>query len=220
MGAITCQMLKQKLIIGAAALLAAVCVAGSGYANVATGSIWENDSTGAGDATPANVPGTTPDVTFTVTTPIDFAGGSLYTIGEFLSSGGATVDTGASELGNTLDNTIFNFTGTVTVTTGESFTVGHDDGLTLVIGSLTVINVPGPTPFAVTTETYTGPSGNLPFQLVYGECCGAPADLSISLPLSGTIPEPSTWAMMVLGFAGLGFAGYRRSRKAVSIAAL
>ena len=27
------------------------------------------------------------------------------------------------------------------------------------------------------------------------------------------IPEPSTWAMMLLGFAGLGFAGYRASRK-------
>ena len=29
-------------------------------------------------------------------------------------------------------------------------------------------------------------------------------------------PEPSTWAMMLLGFAGLGFAGYRRTRKALS----
>jgi PEP-CTERM motif len=28
------------------------------------------------------------------------------------------------------------------------------------------------------------------------------------------IPEPSTWAMMLVGFAGLGFAGYRRARKA------
>jgi hypothetical protein len=28
------------------------------------------------------------------------------------------------------------------------------------------------------------------------------------------IPEPSTWAMMLLGFAGLGFAGYRQARKA------
>ena len=27
----------------------------------------------------------------------------------------------------------------------------------------------------------------------------------------GTIPEPSTWAMILIGFAGLGFAGYRRS---------
>jgi hypothetical protein len=24
------------------------------------------------------------------------------------------------------------------------------------------------------------------------------------------VPEPSTWAMMLLGFAGLGFVGYRR----------
>jgi phospholipase/lecithinase/hemolysin len=29
-------------------------------------------------------------------------------------------------------------------------------------------------------------------------------------------PEPSTWAMMLVGFAGLGFAGYRRSRKCVT----
>jgi hypothetical protein len=27
------------------------------------------------------------------------------------------------------------------------------------------------------------------------------------------VPEPSTWAMMILGFAGIGFTGYRRSRK-------
>jgi hypothetical protein len=208
-------MLKHKLMFGAAVLLTAVSVAGSAYANVATGSIWENDSTGAGDATPANVPGTTPDVTFEVTTPIDFSSGNLYTIGEFLSSGAATVLTGASELGNTLDNTIFNFTGNVSVTHGQTFTVGHDDGLTLVIGALTVIDEPSPTSFVTTVETYTGPTGTLPFQLVYGECCGAPADLSISLPLNGATPEPSTWVMLMLGFGGLGFAGYWRSRKAV-----
>jgi PEP-CTERM motif len=27
------------------------------------------------------------------------------------------------------------------------------------------------------------------------------------------VPEPSTWAMMLMGFAGLGYAGYRRSRE-------
>jgi unsaturated chondroitin disaccharide hydrolase len=37
---------------------------------------------------------------------------------------------------------------------------------------------------------------------------GQPALLLSSL----TVPEPSTWAMMLLGFAGLGFAGYRRAR--------
>jgi hypothetical protein len=35
--------------------------------------------------------------------------------------------------------------------------------------------------------------------------------LSGDATFTATIPEPSTWAMMLLGFAGLGFAGYRRS---------
>jgi hypothetical protein len=45
---------------------------------------------------------------------------------------------------------------------------------------------------------------------------GAPAPtFNAAFSLSGsTIPEPSTWAMMLLGFAGLSFAGYRRARKA------
>jgi hypothetical protein len=29
---------------------------------------------------------------------------------------------------------------------------------------------------------------------------------------NGNVPEPSTWALMVAGFAGLGFVGYRRTR--------
>ena len=29
----------------------------------------------------------------------------------------------------------------------------------------------------------------------------------------GGVPEPSTWAMMILGFAGVGFMAYRGSRK-------
>ena len=33
-----------------------------------------------------------------------------------------------------------------------------------------------------------------------------------------TVPEPSTWAMMLLGFAGLGFAGYRKSRRRADLA--
>jgi PEP-CTERM motif len=33
------------------------------------------------------------------------------------------------------------------------------------------------------------------------------------------VPEPSTWAMMILGFVGVGFMGYRRSRKSLAVAA-
>jgi hypothetical protein len=31
---------------------------------------------------------------------------------------------------------------------------------------------------------------------------------------TASVPEPSTWAMLTLGFAGLGFVGYRFSPKA------
>jgi hypothetical protein len=31
-------------------------------------------------------------------------------------------------------------------------------------------------------------------------------------------PEPSTWVMMILGFVGLGYAAFRRSAKARSLA--
>lgn len=37
-------------------------------------------------------------------------------------------------------------------------------------------------------------------------------------PLTTAIPEPSTWALMVIGFAGLGFAACRKRRPANSIA--
>src|SRR5208337_1523567 len=37
--------------------------------------------------------------------------------------------------------------------------------------------------------------------------------IDLTFPTVGPppVPEPSTWAMMLLGFAGLGFIGYRRT---------
>jgi hypothetical protein len=39
------------------------------------------------------------------------------------------------------------------------------------------------------------------------------------LPVAGSVPEPSTWAMMILGFAGIGFMAYRRKLKPALMAA-
>jgi hypothetical protein len=45
------------------------------------------------------------------------------------------------------------------------------------------------------------------------------ADAEDVLNVNGvsSVPEPSAWAMMLLGFAGLGFLGFRRSRQPVAI---
>src|ERR1022692_4894315 len=101
--------MKSMNKITTAAIVVASLAGVSAMANPITGSIWENQST-ATNAIPGNVPSTTADVTFSTTAPINFASGNLYTIGEFLASGsGSTILTGSSQLGNTLDNTIFHF---------------------------------------------------------------------------------------------------------------
>lgn len=194
-------------------ILAAIAFASVGTLQASiTGSIWEGV---VGNAAPTDIPARPADVTFSVDSPLDFDSrrGGSYTIGSWLATGGATILTGASEAGNTMNGTIFQFIGQVSVLNGQTFTVNHDDGLTLIIGGVTVINEPGPTAPTTTTRTYTGPSGNLPFQLVYGEGWGAPAVLQIDLPFSA-VPEPSTCiagALLLLPFgAGL----IRKLRKA------
>ena len=44
----------------------------------------------------------------------------------------------------------------------------------------------------------------------------SPMDLVLNVTVGSVtpgIPEPSTWAMMAIGFAGLGFAGYRKAQR-------
>jgi hypothetical protein len=38
-----------------------------------------------------------------------------------------------------------------------------------------------------------------------------------SFPTVAAVPEPSTWAMMILGFAGLGFMAYRRKQNGAAL---
>jgi hypothetical protein len=42
---------------------------------------------------------------------------------------------------------------------------------------------------------------------------------TVSFDAVAPVPEPSTWAMMLLGFAGVGFMAYRRKSKPASVAA-
>ena len=56
----------------------------------------------------------------------------------------------------------------------------------------------------------TGPYSLEELFVVHATGVGS-TNLTIDLT-SSTVPEPSTWAMMLIGFAGLAYAGYRRTR--------
>jgi hypothetical protein len=90
---------------------------------------------------------------------------------------------------------------------------GHSDMFSLATtgGSLQTVG------FAATGTvvdiTFLGPPlGNVTFDFAID-------NVTFNQPLGSGTPEPSTWVMMVLGFAGLGFAGYRSSRKGAAFAA-
>lgn len=50
-------------------------------------------------------------------------------------------------------------------------------------------------------------------------CTGGYYDVEGAATIAPPVPEASTWAMMILGFAGIGFLAYRRNSKATVMAA-
>jgi hypothetical protein len=92
-----------------------------------------------------------------------------------------------------------------------------------------ITNVSGILPVVVTFDgsgnmdfTAADPSSTLGFQVLSSSAVAAAfassaADIEVYDPshwsLTAVVPEPSTWAMMLLGFAGLSFANYRRVRQ-------
>jgi hypothetical protein len=70
---------------------------------------------------------------------------------------------------------------------------------------------------AFANETASAMASIDPFLSISSSCgCAADFNLVLSDGITNgapTVPEPATWTMMLLGFAGLGFAGYRGSRR-------
>jgi hypothetical protein len=67
-----------------------------------------------------------------------------------------------------------------------------------------------------------GPGG---YNGIFGDLAIFPLDNDVThdfpvvtLVSSVTTPEPSTWAMMLIGFASIAFAGYRVSRRTAAVA--
>lgn len=87
-----------------------------------------------------------------------------------------------------------------------------DDGFRISYDSASTVN-PGPTFTAFANNNlnfsnYSDPSNNVGFG-----CC----NIHYQLYGVSAVPEPSTWAMMILGFCGLGFMAYRRKQNTTQL---
>lgn len=133
------------------------------------------------------------EVPVTVTGKTSGNGDTSFEVSVVDSTGKLIYDTGRFTAGDAIDESLFLTVGQVyTVTTQANVFVAGDGNANLSIDPLVEID-----PNFASAKDYA---------------------LYFSPGLFPAAPEASTWVMMVLGFSGLGFVGYRTSRKAASIA--
>ena len=138
----------------------------------------------------------------------DFAGGEDALIGVINNSGHAITHIGL----NGGSTNIFGFdgdgigayghSGTNSLDTSFGSYGGGDAYFTNIVGNIGTVNF-------INGGIASGSTGYFSLE--------EPVSISAPPTVTGT-PEPATWAMMMLGFAGLGYAGFRSKKKALSIA--
>lgn len=115
-----------------------------------------------------------------------------------------------ANLANTITLNVFSSTGTLL----EQHTAAN--GLTLLqvasgLGGSGIVFGLNSAEQTQLNNTIAANAGNEVFTLgaTFANAQGGPETIS-AVRLTGAVPEPSTWAMMVLGFVGVGFIAYRR----------
>ena len=209
----------RKLFLGLAASTA-LLAAGAANASI-TAQVWVDHQTQAENATIAGIEALGAADATVLLPFLDFSTGNstVTTIDQFLGS-----SIGGAVGGHALNNSVFIFTGSAFLNAGNNaFVVPHDDGLQLSFdgGIGLVVDEPGPTGEVDTPFNVIAPhDGLFQFTMSYGECCGGPAVIRFDIngaPVGGGVPEPATWAMMMVGFGGLG--AMMRRRRSVALAA-
>ena len=110
---------------------------------------------------------------------------------------------------------------TVVENSGSSYTTASFNGVEFsnldfgpgekITGFSLLTNLPGLTPadISFTSDSIRYDASGLSFQS---------SPYFVTLTVTTAVPELSTYVLMLLGFAGLGFAGYRKSRNRVALA--
>lgn len=208
-------------------LAAFIALSGTARAGSISGTVWEGWSAdvptigGLPSAGSAAATFTTNGLDFcsqvNIPSPAACVGASsAYTISGFLNSNGGS--NGVSGLtfasgksgSDTLNNTLWEFTGTAFFTNGETFQLAHDDGAILYVNGVAILTAPGPTAPTLSSVIYTGPTGMESFTFLYGETHGAPAVFDTTLGVAPSVPEPNS--IILFGTGLLTAAGVVRRR--------
>jgi hypothetical protein len=142
---------------------------------------------------------------------------SIFSLTSTLISSTSSVNGTPSATGSTtlagLTITVLGSTVTIPVNPTPNDVIFSLDGLTITLNQQIpdLSESAGITTNAIAVDFNGFPTG---VNLVNGSIDVAQSFASINVT---TIPETSTWAMVLLGFAGLGYAGYRKTRSAMSI---
>jgi hypothetical protein len=112
------------------------------------------------------------------------------------------------------------FKGSFNLSSSEAveFQLGSDDDSFIYVDGILIGQNPGV--HGVTNVDFTSsvlPAGPNTIEVFYDDRQNTGAYLSLNLLTSGVVitgtPLPSTWTMLIAGFAGLGFFAYRGSKK-------
>jgi PEP-CTERM motif len=207
-----------KLAVGFAALVAAfgyVALSGQAYA-VTPGAVIDISQVGANVVMTGSGVIDLAGLTFDASGPLPTNGIIWPDAAEIITGAAGSVDlytgasgptsmgSGAESLGNTAS--------------GDQFGVGDSTGTIIIFvpAGYDGTSLSGTATFDNTTLAMLGLSpGTYTYTWSAAVTPGVvPGDGNLTVNVSSVVPEPSTWAMMLAGFAGLGFLGYRRTAKA------